>query len=105
MEEIGIDHVRPKISATGAIILEFPGEESAAGADRLAEKLRSALSDKAVRVARPVKCADIRVSGLDDSITKEDLAIALAGAGGCAPTEVKVGDVRRGPNGLGTVWA
>lgn len=104
LKELGITHVRPKIAVTGAIILEIPGENSAVK-DSLAEKLRVALADKAVRIARPTKSADIRVVGLDDSVTKADLATVIARVGECLPAEIKVGEVRRAQSELGVAWA
>lgn len=104
LEELGITHVRPKIAATGTIILEVPGENSAARIDSLAEKLPTALTDKEVRIARPVKCADLRVTGLDDSVGKEDLAVVIAKVRECSPAEVKVGNIKRDPSGLGAAW-
>lgn len=105
LEEVGISHVRPKIAVTGTIILEVPGENSAAKADQLAEKLQAALADKEVRITKSVKLAEVRITGLDGSVTKEELASVLANAGGCLPVDIRVGDIRRGPTGLGVAWA
>lgn len=105
LEDLGISHVRPKIAATGAVILEIPGEQSAEKADLLVIKLREALQEKGVRVSRPVKSVDMRVTGLDESVSGEELAIALARAGSCSSAELKVGEPKRGPSGLGTAWA
>lgn len=104
LEDLGITHVRPKIAATGAVILEVPGENSAERADLLAERLRTALVDKEVRISRPVKLAELRVGGFDESVNGEELATAMASAGGCAAADVRVGSIRRGPTGLGSVW-
>lgn len=103
-EDIGITYIRPKIAMTGAIILEVPGEDSAAKADRLAQKLRVALADKEVRVNRSIKIAELRIGGLDESITRDDLAGAVAGAGDCPHEEIRVGEIRKGNSGLGVAW-
>jgi len=102
--DLGIAYLRPKLAATGAMLLEVPGDGSAAKADLLAAKLREALAATGARVARPVKTEELRVTGLDDSITKEEIAAAIAAAGSCSAPDVRVGDIRRGPSGLGTVW-
>lgn len=104
-EEMGITYVRPRIAVTGAIILEIPGENSSGRADQLAERLRRELQDKPVRITRPVKAAEIRISGLDESVSKEELMAAIANVGNCPIDEVKIGDIRRSTNGLGSVWA
>ncbi|XP_076182678.1 uncharacterized protein LOC143154441 [Ptiloglossa arizonensis] len=77
----------------------------AARADRLAEKLGEALAPRGVRVARPTKSAELRVCGLDDSVTREEVARALAQAGGCSEGDIRTGEVRRSSSGLGAVWA
>lgn len=45
---------------------EVPGENSAARADLL-EKLYEVLADTLARFQRPVKMAEVRVAGLDES--------------------------------------
>lgn len=57
-----------------------------------------------MRVSRPVKCADLRVAGLDESVTQAELVAALTEAGGCPPDSCIAGRIRRGPSGLGTAW-
>lgn len=100
--EIGITGLKFRLAATGARVLEIPGKESGDKADQLASKLRKALPDS-VRVARPTKCADLRISGLDDSVTKEDIAAAIAHVGKCPQEQVKVGTVKSGLFGVGCV--
>lgn len=64
------------------------------------------LADKGVRVVRPVKKADIRLTGLDDSAIPEKVAAAVARAAGCLKWEVRVGEIRRFPSSdLGSAWA
>jgi len=90
----------------GGILYEIPGQESGAKADKLAEALRALLEPKGVRVTRPVKLAEIRVTWLDDSVTPEEVREAIAGAGGCLAGEVMVGKLNRSPAGrLGSIWA
>lgn len=102
---MGIDYLRPKIAATGAVILEIPGEDGALiKADALASKLRGALGEEVARVTRPVKRADLRIAGLDESVTKPELIVAIASSGGCSQEECRIGEIRRAPSGLGTVW-
>lgn len=102
LDELGIPHVKIKTSATGAKILEIPGAASGSKADCLAERLKSVLAD-CVSVSRPQKCATLRISGLDVSARKEDIAAALTTASGSPPGQIKIGDIRRGPRGLGSV--
>ncbi|CAH2222456.1 jg24555, partial [Pararge aegeria aegeria] len=102
--DCGILQVRQKRAITGGLVLEVPGPDSAKKADALAERLRVALVDMGVRVARPIKTGEVRVMDLDESITKQDIATAIAESGGCLEQEVKVGEIRLNTFRLGTVW-
>lgn len=104
LSDLGITSVRVKRAITGGIVMEVPGEASAARADALAAKLRETLAGMGVRVARPCKQAEIRLYGLDDSVTSAEVAAAVATASGCAAEAVATGDVRMSPGGLGTAW-
>ncbi|XP_045457909.1 uncharacterized protein LOC123668161 [Melitaea cinxia] len=64
LEELGIERILFRHTATGARMLEIPGSDKEEKADRLASRLREALSDVAT-VVRPVKTAQVRISGLD----------------------------------------
>lgn len=105
LEEIGIDYIRPKIAITGAVILEIPGEDGKTKADKLASKLREALSETKARITRPIKRTDLRISGLDESIAPSEIAEAMATFGECRVDECKIGEIRRAPTGLGIAWA
>jgi len=105
IEEIGIEYLRPRISVTGAVILEIPGEAGAAKADKLADRLREIFNEDKAKIARPVKRADLRLAGLDESVTREELIAAMSHNGGCPAEECRLGEIRRGPTGMGTVWA
>ncbi|XP_049877304.1 uncharacterized protein LOC126374656 [Pectinophora gossypiella] len=96
--------MRFRRAATGARLLEIGGEDSAAKADSLAKKLREVLSPEAVRVVRPVKRAEIRVTGLDDSADAIEVADAVAKEGGCAVEDLKYGRIVVGPRGDGSLW-
>ncbi|XP_048001833.1 uncharacterized protein LOC125238543 [Leguminivora glycinivorella] len=106
LEEIGISSVRFRTTATGARMLELPADtkEIEVAADALAAKLREVLDPNMVHIQRPIKCADIRVMGLDDSATAEEVVAAVAELGNCAAEAVKSGVISRSQNGSGTLW-
>ncbi|CAH2209136.1 jg18883, partial [Pararge aegeria aegeria] len=104
LADCGISHLRQKKAITGGLILEVPGPDSTKKADALAERLRAALADMGVRIARPVKTGEIRVMDLDESITRNDIAAVISETGGCSQEEVKVGEIRLNPSRLGTAW-
>ncbi|KAL0829497.1 hypothetical protein ABMA28_004257 [Loxostege sticticalis] len=103
LEELGISGLRFSKAKTGGKILEIPGATSGDKADAFASKLREVLPAEIVRVTRPTKTVDIRLSGLDDSVTKEEVAAAVSKSGGCTVDHVKVGIIRQSFSGNGTV--
>ncbi|KAL0811057.1 hypothetical protein ABMA28_010336 [Loxostege sticticalis] len=103
IEEIGIASLKFAKAKTGGKLLEIPGSTSGDKADVLANKLKEILPADLVRVTRPVKTADVRISGLDDATTSDEVAAAVAKAGGCAAESVRVGEIRQTFAGSGSV--
>nr|XP_049702273.1 nuclear receptor corepressor 2-like [Helicoverpa armigera] len=104
LAELGItEGLRLRVTATGARMLEVPGAASGPTADALAERLRASISADDARVSRPYKCADLRIMGLDDSVTTEEVVAAVARTGGCSADEVKAGTLRPDFRGTSTV--
>ncbi|XP_048001385.1 uncharacterized protein LOC125238158 [Leguminivora glycinivorella] len=96
--------LRFRRAATGACILEIPGASSGEKADKLADAIKQQIGEDNVRVSRPSKSAEIRVTGLDESVTTEEVVAAVARTGGCTPDSIKVGEIRQSFSGLGAVW-
>jgi len=92
---------------TGAYILEIPGgtkEEREAKAEALAGKLEAVFrGNEGIKVARPLKMAQIRIRDLDESIDQEDIVQAIMGVGGGSPQNIKVGRTATAPNGMRAV--
>ncbi|XP_048005723.1 uncharacterized protein LOC125241345 [Leguminivora glycinivorella] len=103
LSDLGISDLRFRRAATGARILQLPGVNSGVKADKLARELAEKLGEE-VRVSRPTKCAELRLSNLDDSVTSEEVVAAVARVGECTQDQVKAGEIRRDHTGLGTVW-
>ncbi|XP_063895654.1 uncharacterized protein LOC135118256 [Helicoverpa armigera] len=104
LQELGIaSGLRLRVTATGARMLEVPGAASGPAADALAERLRASISADDARVSRPHKCADLRIMGLDDSVTAEEVVAAVARMGGCSADEVKAGTIRPDFRGTCTI--
>lgn len=105
LQDIGIKELRPKRAATGAIVLEVPGPNGVERASVLKDRMEEALKGlEGVRVARPVKTADLRVRDLLASATAEDVRGAISSTGGCTLQETRAGGIRMAPNGLGSLW-
>ncbi|KAL4719160.1 hypothetical protein ACJJTC_011692 [Scirpophaga incertulas] len=99
--EIGLEGgVKFRETATGARLMELPKGTSSDKADLLVSKLKQSLPQE-VRITRPVKCADVRISYLDDSITKEDISDAIAKKGGCSLSILELAKSALAP----LVWA
>ncbi|XP_075983197.1 uncharacterized protein LOC142981284 [Anticarsia gemmatalis] len=102
---IGPNDVRFRVAATGARMFELPGASGAEKADAFASKLREVLEEDIVRVSRPTKTAELRITGLDDSASPEEIKAALSRAGECPADSVRLGQIRLGPHGGGSIWA
>ncbi|XP_020295615.1 uncharacterized protein LOC109860742 [Pseudomyrmex gracilis] len=96
--------IEPKKAITGALIIEIPGEGSKERADRLFAAMVAAERDSGVTFARPVNTCEMRVKGLDDSVTPEEVRKVVITVGSCRSTVVQVGRARASPNRLFTVW-
>lgn len=74
-------------------------------ADDLAVKMRQAIREvRGLRVTRPLKRAKLRLQGMDDSITKEELAESVAGVAGCRIENLALGEIKSPLNRLRSVW-
>nr|XP_034190727.1 uncharacterized protein LOC117609010 [Osmia lignaria] len=105
LKTIGITEIRRRRAVTGGLVLEIRGEERTERAAALVGRLQEVFGGTEVRVSRPMKMGEMRLSGLDDSVSPVEVAAALAAVGGCGPADVEVGEIRISPARLGTVWA
>ncbi|XP_020295080.1 uncharacterized protein LOC109860422 [Pseudomyrmex gracilis] len=94
LSDFGISEVRPKRAVTGVLIMEIPDEGNETRADRLQKAISALAGELGVTVTRPVKICELRVRGLDDSITPEEIEQPVVAVGGFWPTDIKVGRAR-----------
>lgn len=104
LEEIGVTAIMPKRAITGGLLFEIGGENSSAKADVPAERMKEALHGKSVKVGRPTKTSEVRLSSLENAATIAVVRRGISAFGAEREEEVKIGEIRRAPNGLGTVW-
>lgn len=105
LQQLSIEETRIKRAITGGIVIEIPGEHNNQKADALATQLRQAFQQsEEVSITRPTKRAELRLSGLDDSTTTLEVQTVLADVGKCAPQDIRTGNIRFTPRGLGTLW-
>lgn len=102
--DLKIDNTKVRKAVNGGTIIEVMGPDSTKKANALADKLRAVFHDQA-KIARPVVEGEIRLVGLDDSVSMAEVAYTVAYYGECSEEEVKVGPIRPMNNGLFTVWA
>lgn len=103
LPEHGLQAVGFRIAQTGARIIEVPGSDRVDTADRMAVELRAALANRGVLVSRPEKTADIRLTGLDESIAEPEVEAAIRESTQCTGP-IKMGPIRTSQSGTGSVW-
>lgn len=104
LAELGIEKSRIRRAINGGRIIEILGVNAAEKADKLAEKLSLVLGPE-VTISRPCLKGEIRIVGLDDTVSPEEVIAVISELGGCLNTDIKVGSIRMMANGLGVVWA
>ncbi|XP_019883893.2 uncharacterized protein LOC109610185 [Camponotus floridanus] len=102
--ELGIETTRIKKGINGNLLIEIPGTEGKKKAKILAEKLQEKLGDEEVAITRPTAMGEIRITGLDESVTVEEVKHLITETGGCNNDEVRISPIRRMYNGMGSVW-
>ncbi|XP_033318622.1 uncharacterized protein LOC117216181 [Bombus bifarius] len=104
VSELDIMELKPRRAITGALLFEISGQDAGTKASRLAERMAATLKDLPAKVTVPRRTAELRVIGLEDSVTPEEVATAVPEAGGCHVDEINVGVIRSASRGLGLVW-
>ncbi|XP_013171926.1 PREDICTED: uncharacterized protein LOC106121001 [Papilio xuthus] len=105
LQDVGITTgVRFRVCATGARRFEVLGTENGPQADALAERLTQIFDGDSVRITRPAKTIEIKISGLDDSSTIDEVLASVSEAGGCAKDSLKSSGVVRDRYGVGHAW-
>lgn len=103
LEGLGIEKTKLRKTATGNMLIEIPGNDKKEEADRLANEMRRVLEGKAT-IARPCIKGEVRMFGLDDSITREEVREVIAKLGKCKDEDIRVGEIKTMRSGLGMVW-
>ncbi|EFN65454.1 hypothetical protein EAG_13578, partial [Camponotus floridanus] len=101
----GMETARIKKAQAGGTLLQFARAEGHRVADQMASAMRQVAGEaRGVRVARSMKRAELRLRGLDDSVTKEEVVDTVAEMAGCRAEDLSVGEITRLPGRLGSVW-
>jgi len=101
-----LDIKNPKIrkGISGTTIIEISGPDNIKKADLLAMEMSKMLTGEA-QISRPNIKGEIKLTGLDESITVDDVRNAIASEGSCKSNDIKVGKIGRNRYGDGIVWA
>ncbi|XP_018368779.1 PREDICTED: uncharacterized protein LOC108764875 [Trachymyrmex cornetzi] len=108
LDDLSIVNTRIRKAQAGGLLIEIPGgEEAGAKAEALVDRIKGVLAEteyKEVQVVRPVRRAELRLIDIDQSVTTEEVAEAIARNGQVRLADVRVGPLRPGRGGLNAVW-
>ena len=104
LSELDIKELRLRKAVTGAMLFEISCQDAGSKASRLAKRMAATLKELPAKVTVPRRIAELRMTGLEDSVTPEEVAATIAEAGGCRADKVSVGPIRYAPRDLGSVW-
>lgn len=62
------------------------------------------LGERGVIIGRPSKCAELRIRGIDVSVSPNGVVEEIAKIGGCRKGDVQIGRIRNAPYGQDSVW-
>jgi len=103
LRDIGIENTKIRRAVSGGVIIEIFGRDCSLKADRLHDELRKLFAnDGSVHINRPVKKVQLKLSGLDDSVTILDIKKAFTENSKCNREDVTCGPIRFFRGGLGT---
>jgi hypothetical protein len=95
LDDLGILTTKVRRAVTDGLILEITGENATSKADSLALRMRCVLRNSGIRVTRPERRIDLRISDFDESITMEKLVSTVASGAGCQAESIRCGAMRR----------
>ncbi|KYN17799.1 hypothetical protein ALC57_09903, partial [Trachymyrmex cornetzi] len=109
LDDLSITNTRIRKAQAGGLLIEIPGgEEAGAKAEALVSRLKGVLADSeykdGVQVVRPMRRAEVRLVDIDQSVTAEEVAEAVARSGQSQVADIRVGPLRPGRGGLNAVW-
>ncbi|KMQ94771.1 gag-pol polyprotein [Lasius niger] len=103
LDDLEIIKTKIRKAANGSLLIEVIGPGGAEKALKLKDKLIEVLKNEA-RVTRPVTKGEIRLIGLHDATSPEEVVNAVSGYGNCLLEDIKIGPIHPMRNGLFTVW-
>lgn len=100
-----LEIVAPRIrkGMNGATIIEISGPDNASKADKLATAMQKVLAGEAA-VVRPNIKGELRLFGMDESVSVDEVKETIAIEGNCMIGEIKTGRIGRTKSGTGVIW-
>lgn len=104
LESLRIEDAKIKRTMTGGILIEIKDDDKGEKADNLKVKLDQVLNSSKIRISCPVKRTQMRLSGIDDSITVQEIKEAVARLGDCKESLIECSEIRLLRGNLGIAW-
>lgn len=89
---------------TGGVIIEIADDEEGEKADVLRDKINEALDSSKIRVSRPVKKIQMRLTEIDDSITVNEIRQEITKVDSCKSVDIDCSEVKYFRGNLGVTW-
>lgn len=104
LKKIGIDNVNMRKARNGGIIMRINGPGNKEKADTLAKAMKEVLEKDCVRISRPVKLTDVRITGIDEDVSPDDIKAAIVNLDGGKSDNIKISNIRTTNDGQNVAW-
>lgn len=103
LQELDIKNPKIRKGISGSTIIEISGPDNVKKADLLAMEMSKIFTSEA-KISRPNIKGEIKLTGLDESISTNDICEAIVSEGPCKSSDITVGQIGRNRYGDGIVW-
>ncbi|KAL6254307.1 hypothetical protein P5V15_014355 [Pogonomyrmex californicus] len=73
LEEFDVLDTKVKRALSGGVLLELRGNNSSIKADLIMERMKNVFNDSKVNISKPIRTADVRLIGFDDSVSSLEI--------------------------------
>lgn len=88
----------------GGLIIRVNGPDHKAKADALAKTMKDVLEKDCVRISRPVKITDIRITGIDEDVSPDDIRVAIINIDSGKEENIKISNIKTTNDGRNVAW-
>lgn len=104
LKKIGFGNVNMRKARNGGLIIRVNGPDNKTKADALAMAMKDVLAKDCVRISRPVKRTDIRVTGIDEDDSPDDIRAAIINIDGGKGENIKISSIKTTNDGRNVAW-